>query len=109
MAEAKSRQILGSFLQLKPVSRALLWAEILDVATTLLGLLVFPQMWEANPLLTAMGSWAPLVLVKLAAVAVVISVLERVKTWPRLVWAIPVTAALPVAWNLLCLLAEWVF
>jgi len=108
MAAAKSNQFLGISLPLKPVSRVLLWAEVLDVATTVLGLLAFPQMWEANPLLTAMGSWYSLLLVKLVAVALVIWVLERVKSWPPLVWAIPITAAIPVVWNTLCLLAEWV-
>jgi uncharacterized membrane protein len=104
--ELNSAQTLGLPLQLKPVSMALILAELLDVATTLVGFLFFPQIWEANPLLITFGGWMQLLLAKLVAVAFVVLILEKVKTWPRLVWIIPLVASLPALWNTFCLLAE---
>jgi hypothetical protein len=95
-----------SLKRLKPISRALLIAETLDVLTTFAGFYLAPQMWEANPMLAALGGWAQLLLAKVAAVLLVVFVLERVRSWPRLAWIIPLVAALPVAWNALALLVE---
>lgn len=108
MIQAKTRPAPGFITQLKPISRALIYAEILDIATTMVGLLVFPQIWEANPMLVLVGGWAQLFAAKLAAVVFVVLILERVKSWPRLAWAIPTVAALPALWNTFCLLAELV-
>lgn len=95
-------------LSLKPVSEAVLVAECLDMLTTFSGFLVFPQMWEANPLRMALGGWVPLLLAKLLATLVVVLILERIEKWPRPVWIIPAAAALPVVWNLISMLAELV-
>ena len=95
-------------LSLKPVSQAVLAAECLDVFTTFSGFLVFPQMWEANPLRISLGGWVPLIMVKLLATLVVVMILERIEKWPKPVWVIPLAAALPVLWNLISMLAELV-
>ena len=93
-------------LQLKPISWAVLIAEALDLATTFGGFLIFPQMWEANPLPGLIGGWSMTILFKIAATLVVVAVLERVERWPRPVWIVPLAASLPVAWNLFSILAE---
>jgi hypothetical protein len=92
---------------LKTISKAVIAAEILDILITFAGLILFPQMWEANFLLAIFGGWMPLVLFKALATAAVVIVLEMVDKWPRLVIVVPLTAAVPVFWNLLCILAEF--
>ena len=96
-----------AFLSLKPISKAFILAELLDILTTTLGLTILPQIQEANPLPLLMGGWAPVVLLKVAAVILVVYVLERVQSWPAFVRIIPVAAFLPVLWNIICILAEF--
>ena len=92
--------------RLKSVSVAVLGAELLDIATTFLGLLMFPQVTEANPLASFFGGMMGTVLFKIAVVLFVILILEKVEKWPRVVWVVPITAALAVVWNLVIILAE---
>jgi hypothetical protein len=95
-----------SKLHLKPVSRALLIAETLDLMTTFGGFVFFPHMWEANPLPGILGGWAPTIALKIAGTILVIMILEKVEKWPRTVWIVPLAAFIPVAWNLTSILAE---
>lgn len=93
-------------VRLKPVSLALILAELLDVASTFGGLSLYPQVWESNPLPGLMGGLAPVVFSKLLITVGVALVLEKVERWPGLVWAVPLAASLPVVWNLVCIAAE---
>ena len=103
---AQSRKV---FRSLKPISQIVILAESLDVLTTLIGLSLFSHINEMNPLPTITGSWYTTILIKLVAVAIVVYVLERVEKWPRFVWIVPITAMLPVLWNLLIISAEMVY
>lgn len=111
MLRANPERFPDFLLRLKAVSRTLIIAEVLDVATTLLGFLFFPQIWEVNPMLEVFGGWSQLLLIKLFLTTAVVFVLERINSWPRLVWVIPLVAAIPPIWNTICLLAEafWSF
>jgi hypothetical protein len=93
-------------LQLKPISWAVLIAETMDIATTLAGFVLFPQMWEANPLPGILGGWSMTIIIKITATVIVIATLEKVERWPKPVWAIPLAASMPVIWNLMSILAE---
>jgi len=95
-----------SRLELKPISKLVIIAESLDLLTTFTGLLFFPQLWETNSMLVLLGGWLPFILVKIAATIAVVIIIERVEKWPGLVWIIPCIAALPVVWNIICMLAE---
>ena len=106
MTQLKTTTTALRKLSLKPISQAVLLAEGTDVLTTFSGFLVFPQMWEANPLRSALGGWIPMILVKLLATLVVVLILERVEKWPKPVWIIPIAAAIPVLWNLISMMAE---
>ena len=100
------RTIWRGFFGLKLVSRALLYAEVLDVTTTLGGIGLMPQLWEANPLYTLLGGWGATLLAKVLATLVVVLVLELVDEWPALVGVVPLAATLPGLWNLAAILAE---
>jgi hypothetical protein len=91
---------------LKPISKILLFAEGLDLLTTFAGLLFFPQLWEANPMLKLPGGWSTMILVKIAATLFVVIIFERVPKWSRMVWIVPCIAAIPVVWNIINMLAE---
>ena len=91
---------------MKPVSMAVLCAELLDIVTTFFGLSLFPQMSEANPMASFLGGMPATILVKILVIALVILVLEKVEKWPRIVWIIPITASVAVVWNLVIILAE---
>jgi hypothetical protein len=93
---------------LKPVNRAFIAAEGLDLLTTFMGSFVFPQMWEANPMKLMLGGWIPLILAKIIATILVVTILQRVQKWPALVWIIPTAAFLPALWNMICILFELV-
>ncbi|HJW91029.1 MAG TPA: hypothetical protein VJ436_10360 [Anaerolineales bacterium] len=97
----------GLRLKLRPISQALILAETLDIITTYAGLLLFPQLWEANPLAGLLGGMFGATLLKMAITLGVVLVLERVPRWPRLVWIIPAVATLPVMWNLANILVEF--
>jgi hypothetical protein len=92
--------------RLKPVSLIFIAAELLDVLTTLVGLALFPQMWESNPLPGLLGGVFPAALAKGLVVLGVVFVLEKVENWPRLVWVVPAMAFSPVLWNLFAITAE---
>jgi hypothetical protein len=94
-------------LKLRPISQVLILAETLDIITTYAGLLLYPQLWEANPLAGSLGGLLGATLLKIGITLVVVLVLERVPRWPRLVWIIPTVAALPVFWNLANILVEY--
>jgi hypothetical protein len=94
-------------LKLRPISQALILAETFDIFTTYLGLLLIPQLWEANPLAGILGGLFGATLFKIGVTLGAVLVLERVPRWPRLVWVIPGVAALPVFWNLANILAEF--
>jgi hypothetical protein len=96
-----------SRLKLRPISQALILAETLDIITTYAGLVLIPQLWEANPLAGLPGGLFGATLLKIGITLGVVLVLERVPRWPRLVWIIPTVAALPVFWNLANILAEY--
>lgn len=106
MLRTKEYSLLQHKFQLKPVSWALILAEGLDLATTFAGFLLFPQMWEANPIQGLLGGWGLTILAKITATLLVVIILEKVERWPRAVWLIPLTAALPVMWNTFSILAE---
>jgi hypothetical protein len=118
IAENNDTKGIGSMLQpesfpqpfrkiyLKPVSWAVILAEILDITTTFGGFLIYPQMWEANPLYGFLGGWGSMILAKIAATVIVVLILEKVVKWPRPVWVIPLAASLPVFWNTASILAE---
>ena len=92
--------------RMKPVSRAALYAQLLDLITTFVGLALFVSIYEANPMVGAWGGWRETVLLKLAATGVIVYILERVNKWPLGVWIIPLITALPVFWNLLVMAFE---
>lgn len=94
---------------LKPVSKVFLAAEALDVLTTFVGLSLHPQMWEANPVAGVLGGMLPATLLKLLVTLAVVYVIERVESWPRLIWAVPLMASAPVLWNLFSISAEFIF
>lgn len=106
MDEFTPAALLTFFLNLKLVSKAVLLYETLDILTTVGGLAIFPQIAELNPLLHILGGMASTILVKLLVTGLVVAVLEYIQRWPSLVHLVPFTAALPVAWNLLVILAE---
>jgi hypothetical protein len=106
MLQPKVSSLNQRKFQLKPVSWAVILAEGLDLATTFGGFSLFPQMWEANPVHGLLGGWGLTILAKLIATLLVVLILERVDRWPRPVWLVPVTASLPVLWNLASILAE---
>ncbi|OGO31679.1 MAG: hypothetical protein A2Z16_10070 [Chloroflexi bacterium RBG_16_54_18] len=91
---------------MRPISKALVVAESLDLLTTASGLLLFPQIAEANPMLVTMGGWLPLLVSKFLATLFVVFVFERITKWSVLVWVVPSIATLPVIWNIFCILAE---
>lgn len=90
----------------KRISQVFITAEIMDIATTFLGLLAFPQMWEHNPLLAVLGGWLGTLAAKAAATVLVVIALERCKNLPRLAWIVPGVALAPVIWNIIGILAE---
>jgi uncharacterized membrane protein len=93
--------------RLKPLSQVFIAAELLDILTTFAGLALYPQMWESNPLPGLLGGMFPAMLVKLCVVLGVVFVLEKVETWPRLVWIVPAMALSPVLWNVFSITAEF--
>jgi hypothetical protein len=106
MLQPKLSALTQRKFQLKPVSWAVIMAEGLDLATTFGAFSVFPQMWEANPVHGLLGSWGLTILAKMTATLLVVIILEKVERWPRPVWLVPMTAGLPVIWNLASILAE---
>ncbi len=93
-------------LRLRPISKALVVAESLDLLTTAAGLWLFPQIAEANPMLVTMGGWLPLLVSKFLATLFVVFIFEKMAKWSLLVWVVPSIATLPVIWNIFCILAE---
>jgi hypothetical protein len=91
---------------LRPISKALVVAESLDLLTTAAGLSLYPQIAEANPMLATMGGWLPLLVSKFLATLFVVFVFERMSKWSVLVWVVPSIATLPVIWNIFCILTE---
>lgn len=105
---AVARNILQTFawIRLRPISKALVIAEVLDLMTTATGLWIFPQITEANPMLATMGGWLPLLASKFLATLFVVYVFEKIGRWSALVWVVPSIATLPVIWNIFCILSE---
>ncbi len=108
MGQTLSLRLSLEKFTLKPVSKALIIAEGLDLLTTFLGSFVFPQMWEANPMKATLGGWIPLILAKVFATILIVFIVQRVQKWPALVWIIPSAAFLPVIWNTICIAFELV-
>jgi len=96
----------GWLSRLKPLSKAVFLAEMLDLAMTLWAIYLMPQLWESNPMQASLGGWGQTIMVKLAATGLIVFTLERVKKWPPLVQLVPLAAALPVIWNVVIILAE---
>jgi hypothetical protein len=96
-------------LQLKPVSKVFLAAEALDVLTTVAGLSLHPQMWEANPVAGFMGGILQVTLLKLLVTLAVVYVIEKVDRWPGLIWVVPLMASVPVIWNLFSITVEVIY
>lgn len=96
-------------VRLRPISKALILAELLDLLTTSVGIWMFPQISEANPMLMELGGWLPLLVTKLLATLFVVYILERIEKWSFLVWVVPLIAVLPVIWNIICILAEAIY
>lgn len=92
--------------RMKPVSRAAMYAQFLDLITTFIGLALFASITEANPVYAFLGGWRAIVLLKLAATGLIVFVLERVDVWPVGVWIVPLITSLPVFWNMLVMMAE---
>lgn len=98
--------LLKTLAQLKPVTKTFLLYEELDIFTTLSGLTFFPEIVETNPLPAVLGGMFPIILLKIAATLIIVVILERVKSWPRLIYIVPSIAALPVFWNILVIVAQ---
>jgi hypothetical protein len=107
MAQISLVVILKGLQKLKPISKFFLAAEALDILTTFVGLSLHPQMWEANPVAGFLGGMAQAALFKLLVTLAVVYVIEKVASWPRLIWAVPLMASVPVVWNLLSISAEF--
>ena len=108
--------------RLQSVSIVFIIAELLDLATTAVGLLVIPGIWEANPMVAGLGGWMQALLLKLAAVALIVSAIEVMNRplqlgsvrifsgkLPKAVWMIPVIAGLPMLWNILVIILEQIY
>ena len=93
-------------LRLRPFSKVLVIAELLDLLTTATGLWLFPQIAEANPMFGTMGGWLPLLVSKFVATLFVVFIFEKIGKWSLLVWVVPSIAILPVIWNIFTILAE---
>ena len=93
----------------KPVSRAAMYGQALDLITTFVGLAIFSSIWEANPAYMLLGGWGATVLLKLSATVLIVYVLESVEEWPVIVWVIPLVTSLPVFWNILVMTLELIF
>lgn len=104
--------------KLHPASVAFIFAEALDLLTTMIGLLVINGIWEANPIVGLSG-WTQAILLKTAVVLFVVAGIERMRrplkigsfalisgNLPKLVWIVPLVAGLPVVWNSLVILLE---
>jgi hypothetical protein len=96
-----------SRLKLKPISLFFISAELLDILTTFGGLALHPQMWEANPVAGLLGGMVPAALFKVLVTLAVVYVIEKVASWPKLVWIVPVMASTPVVWNVISISAEF--
>jgi hypothetical protein len=96
-------------LKLKPVSKVFLAAEALDILTTFIGLSLHPQMWEANPVVGVLGGMVQAALFKLLVTLAVVYVIEKVDSWPRLIWVVPLMASVPVFWNLFSISVEFMY
>ena len=105
----RSLTVTGFFpFNLKPVSKAFLAAEALDVLTTFAGLTLHPQMWEANPVTGFLGGMVQAALLKLLVTLAVVYIIEKVDSWPGLIWAVPLIASAPVVWNLFSISVEFI-
>jgi len=111
--------LLARFRELHPVSKTFIFAELLDLLTTMVGLLVIPGIWEANPIVTSLGGWVQTLLFKSLAVIVVVTLIERMRRPlkvgnivllsgkpPKAIWIIPIVAAIPALWNNLVIILE---
>ena len=96
-------------LKLKPVSKVFIAAEALDILTTFVGLSLQPQMWEANPVAGVLGGLVQAALFKLLVSVAVVYVIEKVDSWPRLIWVVPLMASTPVVWNLISISVEFIY
>ncbi len=108
--------------RLQKVSIVFIVAELLDLATTAVGLLVIPGIWEANPMVAGLGGWMQALLLKLAAVLLIVAAIEVMNRplqigsvrifsgkLPKAVWMIPVIAGLPMIWNILVIVLEQIY
>jgi hypothetical protein len=112
---------LQGLSKLHPVSKVFLLAEFLDMLTTMIGLLVIPKIWEANPIVEGVGGWLQTLLLKFIVMFIVVTVIELMRQplkigsvtlisgkLPKAIWIIPVVAGLPVLWNYVVILLELV-
>lgn len=109
----------GAFGNLHLASKVFVVAEVLDLLTTMVGLLVIPGIWEANPIVGFIGGWFQTVILKSTVVILVVSVVELMRRplkvgkitvfsgrLSKAIWIIPFVAALPVLWNNLVIILE---
>jgi hypothetical protein len=73
-----------------------LLAELLDIITTLINLRI-PGMYEANPFMVGLPTWA-WITVKLSVTLIICVLMKRLNF--KRAWLIPALAWLPPLWNL---------
>lgn len=95
-----------STLNLKPVSVYFLIIELLDVITTIVGILVFGAI-ELNGLVQQIG-WVNLFIIKILAIGLVFYVIQKFN-FSRKIIIVPIIATLPVLWNLINIIVEMLY
>jgi uncharacterized membrane protein len=92
---------------MKNITKIVIIAEFFDFLTTLIGLNLFP-MHEVNPLFNIFGqNLTILFLFKLIMVLFVVFMLEKHEKWEsKIIWAVPITAIIPVIMNVGSIITE---
>jgi hypothetical protein len=85
---------------LKTITAAFLLAQLLDIATTVIGINL-PGVIELHPA----GFGPNALLAKVAAMAG-IGLILQLRDWPKAAWILPIISGLPALWNTLVILAE---
>jgi hypothetical protein len=85
---------------LKTITAAFLLAQLLDIATTFIGINL-PGVIELNP--AGFGFFT--VLAKVGIMAA-IGLILQMREWSRAAWILPIVSGLPAVWNLVVILAE---
>jgi hypothetical protein len=84
---------------MKPITFYFLVAQLLDLCTTGVGLLL--GLWETNPV----GINLNTIISKLLVILLGVIIFSRLKM-PKLAWIIVIISAIPVLWNLLVITCE---